>query len=398
MRLFPRALRSAPASPRGRALLLAAGLALGCERAPAAVGEHLKRGDSALAEGHYGQALAAYNHARELAPHDPEVQRAQMRARVFLVAESPARLTAEMMEDARYEAQLLLDTDKGREAMYLCALGNILARQGDAEGAKGRFTEALKVDPSSPLAHAGLGLLLAGQKGGVAQAKAELEAALRARPDLVSALLALGQLKVAEGDLAGAADRFEAALRTTDDFHTRMSLGNVRIAQQKPAEAAEQFQRASQLDPRSADALAALGQALLGAGKPEEAERALRAAIQLRQDQASVVALGFALTRQKKPDQALAVFAQVLAQDGGAGAALYGAGLASEDLGKPEQAMDFYRRLLALPVEGAQKQVLGDLQREAQGRMAVLARPAASATAGPAAAPRGGADPLSSRR
>ncbi|MEO7331473.1 MAG: tetratricopeptide repeat protein, partial [Minicystis sp.] len=396
--LSPRALVSLlRCSSLPRALVLGAGLALGCERAPALVGEHMKRGDIALAEGHYPQAIAAYNHARELAPHDPEVQRALMRARVFVVAETPARVSADAFEDARYEAQLLLDTDKGREALYLCALGNLLARQGDVEGAKSRFAEALKIDPSSPLAHAGLGLALTAHKEGLPQAKSELEAALRSRPDLMSALVALGQIKLAEGDLVSAADRLESALRTGDDFNARMALGSVRVQQQKPAEAIEHFQRAAQLDPRSADALTSLGQALLGLGKADEAERALRAALQLRQDQPAMVALGFALSRQKKAEQALGVFGQVLSQDGGVAPALYGAAMASEDLGRPEQAMDFYRRLLALPTDGPQKQVLGDLRKEAQTRLIALsaALPASSASSGPAAPRR--PDPLNTR-
>src|SRR5262249_29902460 len=146
-------------------------------------------------------------------------------------------------------------------------------------------------------------------------------------------------------------------------------------------------------DPRNADAKSSLGQALLSAGKPEEAERALRAASQLRADPFIATALGFALERQKKADQALAVFQAVLAQDASAAPALFGAGVASEDLGKKEEALDFYRRLAALPEDGPQKEMIAGLHKDAQSRITALSAsvppPAsASASASPKAPPK----------
>jgi tetratricopeptide (TPR) repeat protein len=383
----------------GAILLLA--LAGACDGG--ALGEHMKRGDAALGRGHYAQALSAYGHARELAPNDPAVQRALMRARAYALADNPTRLTSEGLEDARYEAELLLETDKGREAVYLTVLANILTRQGDVEGARIKLAEALKADPESVLAHTALGLLWAGKKDGLGQAKAELQAALKIQPDHAGALVVLGQVELAQGDLAGASEQLEAALRAGDDLRARMALGNVRVQQQKPAEAAEQFRRAADLEPRNADVLASLGQALLDAGKAEEAERALRAAAQLRSDEPTQIALGFALARQRKLDPALGVFAQVLASNPAAAPALYGAASASEGLGKTAQALDLYRRLMALPAEGDQKQVVLDLQKDTQGRLAALeaaasasAAPSSSAVAraGPAApAPKDGLGP-----
>jgi len=160
--------------------------------------------------------------------------------------------------------------------------------------------------------------------------------------------------------------------------------------QGRPAEAADQFRRAAALDPGSADALSSLGQALLGAGQLEEAERALRAAAQLQRSEGTLVALGFTLARRKKSQQALDVFGQLLAEDDRAASALYGAGFASEDLGRTEVALGYYHRVLALPAEGPQKPLIDELRKEAQGRVAALtAPPAASASASPAAsAPR----------
>jgi tetratricopeptide (TPR) repeat protein len=355
-----------------RSLLVAVWLLTACDKTPEAAADHLRRGDAALADGRFGAALVAYARAHEISPHDPAVQRALMRARVFTAAAGPERIGAENVEEVRYDAQLLYDTDKTHGDVYLTALGNVSFKLGDVEAAKLKFAEAIKENPSSAVAHAALGLALAARKESLGQGKGELELALKLKPDLATALVALGQIKLAEGDLGSASTHLEAALRQGGEYTIHMALGNVRIQQQRPAEAAEQFQRAAQLDPRSAEAKSSLGQALLAGGKSEEAERALRAAAQLRADAATSTALGFALERQKKADQALAVFQQVLAQDGTAAPALFGAGVASEDLGKNDQALDFYRRLAALPEDGPQKQMIAGLRKDAQARITAL--------------------------
>jgi tetratricopeptide (TPR) repeat protein len=365
------------------ALALVAALAAACNAPPSETQEHLRRGDAALSAGHYPAALAAYSHARELAPTDGAVQRAMMRARVHLVAESAARLNPDGIEDARYEAEVLLDTDKAHTAVYLTALANVLVRQGDVEAAKIKLAEAVKIDPTSALAHTALGVVLMAHKESVAQAKAELELALKTRPEHAPALLALGQLKLAEGDLVGAVDRLEAALRAGDTFIVRMALGNARVQQQRPAEAIPHFERAAQLDPRSPDALVELGQALLSVDRPEDAERALRAAMQLRVDPTTQVALAFALARQKKLEPALALFRAVLAEDGAAAGALQGAGMVSEEIGEREQAIAYYQRVLALPPTGRARQMLVEIQRDAQARVAKLGEASASAPQAP---------------
>jgi tetratricopeptide (TPR) repeat protein len=370
------------------AALAALALAAACQRSPELVSDHLAAGDKALADGRYTDAIVAYNHAHEVAPQDPRVQRAMMRARAFVMAASPGRIGAEALDDVSYEAAFLLEHehDKANESVYLTALGNVLARRGDFDGARVKLGEALTSDPLSPVAHAALGSLLLGRNDRRAEARAELEQALKNKPDSREALLGLGQLALADGDAGGAVTRLESALRLGDDFPVRMALGTARLQQQKLAEAAAHFQRAAQLDPKNGDALTSLGQALLAAGQLADAERALRASLQLRPDDATAVALGFTLARAKKPEQALGVFVQVLERDAGDPSALYGAGTASESLARPEQALGYYRRLLALPTDG-RGPVLADLRKEALERVATLsARPIAPSTGASASA------------
>jgi tetratricopeptide (TPR) repeat protein len=367
---------------------------------PPEVADHVRRGDAALEAGRYGQALAAYTRARELSPADPAVQRALMRARVHLVASEPGRISAEMADEARYEAELLLEAEPNRKATYLTALANLAMRAGHADEAKAKLEEAVKADPKSALAHAALGAMLMGKKETLTQAKAELTAALQIKPDHMGALLGLAQIRASEGDLSGAEEKLLAALAVRDDFGARMSLGGVYIQLQKPGDAVEQFQRAVQLDPKSPDALGSLGQALLSTGRPEEAERALRSALEIRPAEPTAMALGFALVRQKKADQALDMFARVLSRDPGAAPAHYGAGMAAEGLGKNDDALRHYRALLALKSAGADKQTLAEMQQDAAKRVTALeiaaAPPSASAAAGPPGQP--GADPLGNRR
>lgn len=366
------------------------------------VEEHVRQGDQALAEGRHAQALSAYGHARELAPASARVQRAQMWARVHLMADDPARVAPESLDDMAYEAELLRASaqgDRAREAVCLVALGNVRARRGDVEGARAKLEEAVRVDPASAIAHAALGWLLLDRRETADMAKASFEKALAIDAGSARALLGLGQLQIAAGDAAGAAARFEAVLARRDDASACLGLGNARLQQGRHADAAPAFQRALALDPRSAEALSGLGQALLGAGKLDEAERALRAASAMRQEQGTSIALGYTLARLRRSDEALSVFGQVLASDPGAAPALYGAGTAAEDLGRAEQALDFYRRLLTLSPEGSQKPLVVELQKQAQGRVAALSvSPAASSSSSAPAGPAPAAPPAPAPR
>ncbi len=350
-------------------------LAIGCEREPDLVAEHLSRGDQALAENDHGRALAAYAHAHEIAPTSARVQRSQMWARVHLMADSPSRVASESLTDIAYETELALAmsaSDPSKIAICRTAQANVAARRGDVSAAKAHLADAIKSDPTSAIAHAAFGLLLAAEREQNSAAKAEFRLALQHNPNNVTAHWGLGQLSMTEGDLAGATSSFAAALQKRDDPTVRTALGNVLLQQNKHAEAASHLERVTLVEPRNADAWSGLGQALLGLLRLEEAERALRTAISLRSDEPTVVALGYTLTRLKKLDQALTVFTQVLGQNSTSAAALYGAGLASEDRGRRDEALTYYTRLLALAAEGAQKALVVELQKEAKTRVDVL--------------------------
>lgn len=384
--------------PRQRLLVLlialSSSLPIGCDKPSDLVGEHLRRGDAALAEGRYAQALSAYHHAHEIAPHDAQVQRATMRARVHLMAEQPSRVGPDALDDVAYEATWLLEADPSRAAICQTALANIQLHRGDIEGAKAKLVEAIKTDAHSVAAHTALGNLYLNESGGIETAKIEFDLALREKPNALGALVGYGRAKLAEGDLPGAIDKLEAALRQDDDREARLALGTARLRQGKHAEAAKELRRVLLTDARQPDALSGLGQALLGLGQLEEAETMLRAAMQAREDQATAIALGFTLVRLNKPDQALPIFHKVLATNENVVPAWYGSGLAQEKLGRTNEALENYRHVLTAVATGPQKDVVAELQKEAKARTEALTpAPVGSAAASPAPGGSVGAKP-----
>lgn len=389
--------------PALRSILCSLFLMAGCDKSSDLVNEHLRRGDQALAEGHYATALSAYGHARELAPTDARVQRAHMRGRVHLLANQPMRVAPEALEDLAYEAELLRQTEPGLESVCLTALGQAWARRGNLEAAKTKLAEAVKADPQSPIPHIALGMIAMNEPEGLATAKMEFELALKNKPDAVGALVGLGQIKLAEGDFTGAIEKLEAAAQREDDVTIRLALGTARLRQGKHADAAKDLRRALAFDPKNADAQSMLGQALLALGKMDEAEELLTTAFQVRRDPATAIALGFTLVKQGQGERALAVFAPVIAKDPFSAPALFGMGMANERLGRTADALENYQRVLAIPAEGPQKNATLDLQRDARARIKALTpeNPPSPASSAPTTAPRLSKeleDPLTVRR
>ena len=361
-----------------------------------AAAPHLARAEKAISAGHYLEAVAAFSRAREVTPTDPAVQRGMMRARAHLIAEQPGRIVVDNVEDVKYELSFLLDNDRSHAATYLTALGNIALRQGNLEEAKVQYEAALKADPGAAITHSAFGTYLLNTKDGAEKARAEFDAALKIKSDFAPALIGLGQLAINDSKLESAEANLEKAAKLSDDFTAHMLLGSVKLRLQKNEDAVAQFTRAAQLDPRNAEAARSLGNALLTSGKVDDAERALRAAASLSNDPQTMLALGFALARQKKNDQALLAFNQVLQQDSNNGPALYGAGAVLDEVGKKADAALVYKKLISLPnPQGPSAQMLGQLQQQAQTRLTAIeggAAPAAAAGPKPAVpgAPVGG--------
>src|SRR5437660_1694367 len=90
-------------------------------RSGSAASSAYDKGEKALSEGDAVKALIAFSHARELRPSDPTFQRGVWRARARLIAESSDRLTADNVEDIRFEVEQLVSDDKANASTYLTA-------------------------------------------------------------------------------------------------------------------------------------------------------------------------------------------------------------------------------------------------------------------------------------
>ena len=94
-------------------------------------------------------------------------------------------------------------------------LARALARQGETERSIEHYRRALELDPASPGAHGGLGLVLA-QKGEVDQGIQELEKAIQLDPGYASAHLNLAGILAYQGQDDRAARHYRAALASGD--------------------------------------------------------------------------------------------------------------------------------------------------------------------------------------
>lgn len=109
---------------------------------------------------------------------------------------------------------------------------------------------------------AAVGPRLTGQEvsgGGVSQAAPsieELEAFVRAEPDDVLALVALGDALLAENRASEAADRYKAALELEpDNVRALLGIGTILLAADRPDAAGPAFDRILRLSPDQPDAL-----------------------------------------------------------------------------------------------------------------------------------------------
>lgn len=334
---------------------------------------HIARGDRALAEGRYAEAVIAYGRAQRIEPHSSAADLGITRARVHGVADDIVRLRDEHVDELRYDTSFLLERDPRSAAACHVALGHLAARRGDPAAAKTHYEEATKADAASALAHTALGNTYLSDKDGASKAASAFEIALKSRPGHVGALIGLAKIALAKGDPEQASRHLSAALATRDDYNAHLLLGNLKIRQKNLTDGIAHLERAVKLEPQSAEALRSLGQALMAAERVVEAERPLRAAVQIADDLEAATALGFSLARQRKQAAALEAFMQVLSRAPDSLFALFGAGVALEELGKRDEAASTYKKVLTLKVPpGREIPGLGQVQEDAKQRLAGL--------------------------
>jgi protein O-mannosyl-transferase len=125
-------------------------------------------------------------------------------------------------------------------------LGLFLQRQGELAGAQRNYEAAVAITPlASSLSNLGT---IHAHLGRAAEATAAFEQALRLQPEFLNGRLSYGLFLEGAGELARAAEQFEAATRAhPESADAWRKLGDVRRAEARPAEARAAYERARAL-------------------------------------------------------------------------------------------------------------------------------------------------------
>jgi protein O-mannosyl-transferase len=184
-------------------------------------------------------------------------------------------------------------------------LGEILAQRGDLAKAIENFEAALRIDPRNTYAHTALGFAFAIQ-GKLTDALEQYDDALRVAPRFATAHTGLGLVFARQGKLSEASDQFRRALEIdSGDAQAHTNLGLILKKQGQRGEAAAHFRQAAQADPNSEQAQYQWGLALAEEGKLSEAMDHLRAAVRIDPRSAEAHrSLAEVLMRQGQSDEA----------------------------------------------------------------------------------------------
>jgi Flp pilus assembly protein TadD len=140
-----------------------------------------------------------------------------------------------------------------------------------AEEARAEYERCVALDPKLAEAQLNLGILLLEKDP--AGAVAPLRKAVDLMPSQSRPRFLLGVARERSGDLAGAAESFEAASHlNVGDTEALAHLGGVYLQLKKPAEAEKKFRAVLESQPKSAPALRGLALSLDAEGKPEAVE------------------------------------------------------------------------------------------------------------------------------
>jgi len=128
-------------------------------------------------------------------------------------------------------------------------LGAMLQERGDVAGAETQYEAALQLRPGDAVANNALaGALLA--SGKIDEAVVHLTASLKARPDYFDAHYNLGHALAAQGNFSGAAEQFRDAVQENpQDADAEANLGSALAQLGELGEAKTHFERALQLNP-----------------------------------------------------------------------------------------------------------------------------------------------------
>ncbi len=150
-----------------------------------------------------------------------------------------------------------------------------------------------------------------------AEARADLEAALRAAPDQLGAHVVLNDLDRAERRPEAARARLARAFESAPSAELAVQRASLELELQQPAAALEWAQRIASAWPADVRGPKLAGMACLHLGRFAEAEKSLRAALSLERTPATLYNLAIALERQGRNADAREILNQLLELDPG---------------------------------------------------------------------------------
>ena len=186
-------------------------------------------------------------------------------------------------------------------------LGYVLAAKGKLEEAIAEYREAIRLRPDFVGAHFSLGNAL-GSQGRQEEASAECREVIRLQPELPGAHYNLGLSLSALGRQDEAITAFREAIRLKPDYaEARSNLDNLLRAQGKQEEAITEYGEAIRLMPDDAGAHSNFANVLWARGRREEAIAEYREVVRLRPDDAGAHGgLANALGSQGRQEEASA--------------------------------------------------------------------------------------------
>jgi tetratricopeptide (TPR) repeat protein len=344
------------------AVLMAASL-VACGRTPKEKLEaHKAQGAAYLHEGKVDEAILELRGALQIAPRDPRALRqlgeallkkgqvreafhALQQAVVADPKDPDARvrlgslyLLGGKAKEARDAAQTVIATSPRRADAWVL-LGKVLLREGAADQALGEFDRAIALEPAAADHRLVKATALLGMRR-LDESRAVLQELLGRDPSNSAALLLLAQVADIQGDRPAVDQAFASLLRSNPESPGAwISYGNFWLTKGDTARALEAYRKAGEVDKRGAAGWERCAEVSLSTGDVAGARRAVEA---IRAKNAKSIAADYYEARlllgEKKLDDAVARFQEVLKQYPNHPEAHYFLGLARYGQKNPQQA------------------------------------------------------------